>query len=452
MSGTEDSRQSLFISHANPEDNAFALWLGAKLAAMGYDVWADVMRLHGGSDWSRDLEHALRSKAAKMLLVCTPIALEKQGVRNEIEIGIQTSNRINDARFIIPLRLKPYDPPFRIAHIQYIDFSQSWASGLTELIDTLTNVYRITPNADRTTSTWLSVQSRGETHLKNVPELLTSNWMIPLNLPRHIYYCEIDASRPFVRGLWPIVPFKNGVLTFAHPDTDRLCLPDAHVHGVSAVLLDSFLHEGWGDLGIERYQARRQFSDLGNQALDTYLKKRGLKCYEGANRRKYWWGDTSTAPESQISFRWGGHRVRRQIIGFSAKRRVHWHFAVNAQLRTSPTVHVRVSSRIVFSSNGLDAIDSHSRMHTLRRSFAKSWRNARWRDLLLAYLWWISDGRLSIQLPVSSTEHISLAARPMRVESPVSVLHVDVGSEGEDDPELSDGDFYHLEEQEESGL
>ena len=65
------NREALFISHANPEDNAFARWLGAKLAAMGYEVWADVMRLHGGSDWSRELEEALRERAIKMLLVCT---------------------------------------------------------------------------------------------------------------------------------------------------------------------------------------------------------------------------------------------------------------------------------------------------------------------------------------------------------------------------------------------
>ena len=56
------SREALFISHANPEDNAFARWLGAKLAAMGYEVWADVMRLRGGSDWSRELEVALRTR------------------------------------------------------------------------------------------------------------------------------------------------------------------------------------------------------------------------------------------------------------------------------------------------------------------------------------------------------------------------------------------------------
>jgi TIR domain len=54
-------RQALFISHASPEDNAFTIWLGAKLAAAGYEVWADVLRLTGGDDWQRKLEDALRS-------------------------------------------------------------------------------------------------------------------------------------------------------------------------------------------------------------------------------------------------------------------------------------------------------------------------------------------------------------------------------------------------------
>ena len=452
MSELENSRQSLFISHANPEDNAFALWLGAKLAAMGYDVWADVLSLHGGSDWSRELEDALRSKAAKMLLVCTPSALEKQGVRNEIEIGVQTSNRINDPRFVIPLRLKPYDPPFRIAHIQYIDFSLSWASGLTELVDTLADVFRIPRSATQKTSAWRSVQSRGETQVTRVPELLTSNWLMPLTLPRYICYSEMNVLPRQEGGLWPTVSFKSGVLTFANLDTDRVGVPAAQARGDSAILLDSFLQEGWRDLGIERHEARRQFSDLGNQALETYLKNRGLKCYEGANRKKYWWGDKKTAPQSQITFRWGGRPVRRQIVGFSAKRGVHWHYAVNTQLRTSPAVHVRVSSRIVFSSDGLVAIDSHSRMHTLRRSFARSWRNPRWRDLLLAYLWWVADGRLSIQLPVSCAEHISITARPMRVESPVSVQHADAGPEGDDDPDLPDTYVDDLEQEEASEL
>ena len=44
------TRDAIFISHANPEDNAFPVWLGARLTAAGYEVWANVLQLRGGQD------------------------------------------------------------------------------------------------------------------------------------------------------------------------------------------------------------------------------------------------------------------------------------------------------------------------------------------------------------------------------------------------------------------
>ena len=55
---TAPTRDAIFISHANPEDNAFTVWLGSRLTAAGYEVWADVLRLRGGQDWQRLLEDA----------------------------------------------------------------------------------------------------------------------------------------------------------------------------------------------------------------------------------------------------------------------------------------------------------------------------------------------------------------------------------------------------------
>ncbi|MDD3765452.1 MAG: toll/interleukin-1 receptor domain-containing protein [Nevskiales bacterium] len=135
------SRSALFISHATPEDNAFTRWLGAKLTALGFEVWADVLQLHGGADWSRELEAALRQRAVKMLLVATAHGLDKQGIRNEIQIASDLAKDLQDPNFIIPLRLAPYQAPFLIAQTQYIDFATSWAAGLAELIETLTTTY-----------------------------------------------------------------------------------------------------------------------------------------------------------------------------------------------------------------------------------------------------------------------------------------------------------------------
>ncbi|MBI3245454.1 MAG: toll/interleukin-1 receptor domain-containing protein [Deltaproteobacteria bacterium] len=441
------NREALFISHANPEANAFTRWLGAKLAAIGYEVWADVMRLHGGSDWSRELEEALRQRTIKMLLVCTPAGLDKQGVRNEIEIGTQLAHKLNDREFIIPLRLESYEAPFRIVQAQYVDFSHSWATGLAELVDLLANVHRVPRRPGRSMEDWLTAQSVGATRLVQRPERLISNWLIFRRLPRFIRYCEPSSGVPIERFQnrtlhhWPIIPFNTGVLTFAIPDGNGLLALDMPARIVCDLQVRTFLEDGWRRLEIAPYEARRQFSDLGNQAFENFLQNRRLTSYKGSRGRQAWWGNIHTVPLTQIRFDWPQQKGRRQIIGVSAKRKIHWHYAINGQVRTSPLRHLRLSARLIFSDNGLDALRNVKRRHQLRRSFAKSWRNARWRDMLFAFLWWLGNGYSEIELPVSHREQMVLALPPRSFTSPVSVLHVGEEPSDEDDPDVEFDDW-----------
>ena len=443
---TPRSREALFMSHANPEDNAFALWLGAKLAAMGYEVWADVMRLHGGADWSRELERALREQTIKMLAVCTPAAVGKDGVRNEIEIASQLAKELNDTEFIIPLKLKAYQSPFRIARAQYVDFSRSWAAGLAELADLLTTTYKIPKKAGRTVEPWLAAQSRGATRLIERRERLTSNWLRLQSLPGTVHYCEPPTGFPLgkfqERSLhrWPVVPFGAGVLTFAAPEAGVLG-PDMPARSVVELPIREFLKDGWLRLGIQGYEARRQFADLGNQAFEAFAHKRGLIAFEGSNGRRAWWGDVRTVPLTQVPFNWEHQKGRRQIIGKSDKRDVFWHFAVMGNVRTSPVRHMRISARLIFSENGMDAIGDAKRMHRLRRSFAKGWRNARWRDMLLAFLWWLAEGEAQIALPVSAKERLVLAVPPLSFASAVTVVHAGEEPADEDDPDIEVDDW-----------
>jgi hypothetical protein len=435
------SRTALFISHATPEDNHFVRWLGAKLTAMGYEVWADVMRLHGGIDWARELEAALRKRAVKMLLVCTPNGLEKQGVRNEIEIGIDLAKKLDDAAFIIPLRLEAYDAPFRIAHAQYIDFKASWVRGLAELAALLRDqgIPQATPGA---MDTWLVAHTVGADKLVERSEPLVSNWLEVAIQPDRIRYCEAPVGvplEPFQNRLchkFPVVPFRTGVITFSTPGNDGNLGPGLPAKEVGSISTAKFLQDGWPEYGIDAYHAKRMYSDLGSQAFDAFCKTRGLKGVLGANKRLSWWGDIKSAPAGQVRFDWNFRRGSRQIVGHSGKRGVHWHYALNAQLRASPLWHLRLSPRLVFSQNGLDAIEDAKRSHSLRRSFAKGWRNARWRDMLCAYLWWLSEGKSELRLSVAADEYLSLAVPPMQFSCPVTVLEGEEILIDEDDPDV----------------
>jgi len=189
-------------------------------------------------------------------------------------------------------------------------------------------------------------------------------------------------------------------------------------------------------LEIAPYEARRRFSDLGNQAFESFLHGRGLTSYEGSGGRLAWWGNIRTVPRTQIRFDWRQQIGRRQIIGQSEKRGVHWHYAISAQIRTAPVRHLRLSARLIFSENGLDALGDVKRMHRLRRSFAKSWRNARWRDMLSAFLWWLGGGHSEIELPVSHRQQIVLALPTVSFTSQVGVLHAGEELPDEDDPDV----------------
>lgn len=434
-------RKALFISHATPEDNHFVRWLGAKLTAMGYEVWADVMRLKGGSDWARELEGALRNQAIKMLLVCTPSGLDKQGVRNEIEIAVGLSKKLGDAAFIIPLRLEAYEAPFRIAHAQYIDFERGWAKGLAELTDLLSENHiprGVTFGVDK----WLSSHAAGSDTLLRKSEPLVSNWLEVRQQPIHLNYCEpptgtsVEQFQSRQNHKWPVVPHRAGVISFATPDAEgnmAMYLPGKVLASVST---HDFLEKGWELYGVDPQQARRIYADLGGQAFDRLCMARGLKGFSGANGRLSWWGDIKTAPSGKVRFDWNFRRGLRQIVGQSEKRKISWHYAVNAQLRTSPVKHLRLAARLVFTENGMDAITDARRSHSLRRSFAKGWRNARWRDMLCAYVWWLSDGRSELLIPVSECDSIALIVPPMQFSCPVSVSEVDELHDDEDDPDV----------------
>lgn len=445
-------RTAIFISHATPEDNAFVRWLGAKLSSLGFDVWADLFALHGGSDWSRKLEDALRNRTLKLLLVCTSTGLEKQGVRNEIEIATAVGKSISDPEFIVPLRLSPYEAPFRIAHLQYVDFSHGWTNGFIELSELLLANKAIPRTcAGNALDEWLADQTNGAAKLIKRTEYLVSNWLRIKSLPETLYYCEppfgFDVQRFQMRDIavYPLVPFKNGVLTFASPNADGELRPGVPARIVGEIPLSKFQAEGWPEQGIERHVASRHFSDLGNQAFDLYMHRLGMSVLANQKGRCTWWADIRLAPKTKVSFNWKHVSGSRQIMGQSEKRKVFWHYGLNSQIRDYPKPHIRLSPRLMFSTNGMDIIDDPKKSHRLRRSFAASWRNARWRDMLLAYLWWVSGGTDELALPVSPTENLVALLPPFSPVANFGVPEVGDVEIDEDDPDIDYGNWHEDE-------
>ncbi|MDE0261311.1 MAG: toll/interleukin-1 receptor domain-containing protein [Bryobacterales bacterium] len=450
---TETGRDAIFISHANPEDNAFTVWLGARLTAAGYQVWADILRLRGGQDWQRRLEGCLRNKAFKVLLVGTEEGVKKQGVRNEVQIAHSVGQRIGDPDFVIPLRLTDFDAPFLIAHAQYIDFKRIWADGLAELLETLEQSHGVPRRRDRSgevVDSWKQIHMRHGQSLRAKSESLVSNWLRIEELPEAVSLYDFrgpvsleDAGRKKTSATWPVVPFRRGFLAFCPPrDLQDHFGPSLPLKIVGEIGTVEFLDDGWPDQDIEKWDAHNLFGSLVRQALESTLRAKLLSSHELANNQLAWWGNVRDVPSGQIGFSWrGGLRGRRQIVGYSAKRHLHWHYGVTPKPRVYPFPHVRFVGRVVFTEDGVTPIGNAKRMHRLRRSFAKSWRNAKWRDMLLAFLHWLSDGDGSLALPIGANGAVTLGLPPVVFTAPMSVaLSNDAEEESDTEDELATGD------------
>jgi hemin uptake protein HemP len=364
--GTVSERSAIFISHANPEDNNFVLWLAAKLSALGYEVWADILKIRPGNDWERKLEHALRHKAQKMLLVGTASGVKKQGVRNEIHIATEVAKAIGDDSFIIPLRLEQFEAPFLVVQAQRIEFEKGWSQGLVELTEALKE-YRV-HKANTGTVIWNHIQQIHSTKLSRSDEKLISNWLSFNKLPSTIWFHDYPPLSEGMLASGSTVPharFKTGFIAFANKPEQHLALPSPSRSLKCPTT--QFLKEGWSSIGLDWYAASNIFSDLTNQAIERDLVLKNLQRHLLSSKRSAWWGGIDHLPKERLGFKWKDVKGSRQIQGYSDKRAMYWHLAPSFSVRVVPRPHVRVKSHLLFGPDGTSLLDDNDKMHTLRR-------------------------------------------------------------------------------------
>jgi hypothetical protein len=443
------SRSDIFISHANPEDNEFAIWLGAKLEALGFRVWADVMRLKGGQDWARRLERALQHDAQKVLFVGTPAAVEKQGTRNEIEMAGDIARKIGDKQFVIPLRVTPHEPMFRIAHIQYIDFySNGWAAGLSELQDILLELAVRGRTASSPSALWCELQALKGKPLARKAETLISNSLKIIRLPERAYFydfsggIEVDKVPTYAAASpWPVVPHLHGFVSFACKEhlSEHFGarFPFSLVADIPTSLL---IEDGWTNRGVRLgvTAARNYVTRMLNDSVEKALAARGLQRFLMGDGRTSWWFPISLGM-AKVPFAFDGIAGNRQLVGHSVARQVYWHYGLSFPIRWRPEPHISANAAVVFTADGVTPLPDAARTHRLRRSFTKSWRNARWRDLMLAFLMRVSEDGRSLTIPVSPTSAMAVGLPPVLFDSDLSIN--ELPDEASDDSDTDDADL-----------
>jgi hypothetical protein len=444
VAGPEASaRNTLFISKATPGDDAFALWLAPRLEAAGYRVFADILELDTGDHWRRKLTITLQDTAVKMLLCCSNETLARNGVLEEISIALDLSRSLNDPNFILPLKLRRYNPVFGIANLQYTDFEAGWAEGLAKLLKSLErqNVPKLAEPCIQ--PEWAAYHRRRAVTLRAEPEVLTSNWLRILSVPDELRFVSARGAmeqgqlkRALASFPYPLVPNGNGLVTFADPVD---CLDWAAGFGgfrlEHSVTYPEFSETGWPALGIEPRDASNMVTNLLRQAWESHCRKLGLFEHVYSSSVAFMAGQNQLAVGQRVP--WGRQGARRNSMLRNIARGKLWEYGVSAYASLFPFPHFRLKSRVLFSEvNGMErtaVIDGAKAQHRLRRSVCSSWRNRAWHGRLMAFMELLAGDSPYVSLKVGATEHVLVDAMPLQATSPVSARQLNkLGEDGEE--------------------
>jgi hypothetical protein len=452
-------RDIVFISHANPEDNEFALWLTLRLASEGYPVWCDLAKLLGGEDFWKDIEDVLRQRTIKFLYILSRTSNQKTGSLQELAVAkdVQKHNTIND--FVIPLHIDdlPYsDVNIELHRINSIAFENNWAKGLAQLLKKLDEdaVGKNTIFDPKTVNHWWREHFSSETGLTAEPETLLSNWFRLSGMPKklfiHVFQPGMSLDLFPEKGLtqFPIRSFSNGLATFAGRDdfpNGNSVFWQSHSYELQDLLTNK--HKG---TFIDAKDTRLIITDLFRQSWENKFQEKGLNTYELASGDKCGYFVKDQIENDTISFNFGGLKGRRHVIGFKTinkevERKRFWHFGISGRVFFRSFDYVAVNPHVIFSDDGKEIWLNKDKTHKAKMRQCSGWWNDDWRDRILAVMGFLSDEE-TIKLHLASDSTVEVEKMPVTFESPVT-FHDPVKNDAASDLENKDGDEEEEEEE-----
>ena len=423
---TAAKRDTILITHANPEDNAFAIWLASRLTMAGYKVWVDVRSLRGGQDFWKIIDDQLRDHAIKQIVLVSS-NIKKPGVQKELAMGDARGKALGDPDFMIPIRLENVAhgdfPPELIRRNSY-DAFPNWASVLPPLFETLcdANVRRGPHFGDGILNDLIRAQEQGRLAVHRAPETLLSNWFeLAADLPKLRLFASGGTATQFeawqkTTGI-PIVQHSGLAATFCDPETFATA-------GLNPPTLTARFWIPFADLisgkGIDpfpnREEARKAAVNLLRQHWDMAMRKKGLLPFEYASGQMGWFFPDGLVEGAVKLVLPNGHKINRVVSGkFKEKR---WHLCLIALPRLWPRPMLRIHANVALSLNGKDPLPG-DQTQKIRVRLTKSWWNDRWRDMLMAGMGWLADGEATLELG-SGDEALGLSSFPLTFEIPVS--------------------------------
>jgi hypothetical protein len=426
-------RDVVFINHANPEDNAFATWLAGQLALLGYSVWSDVTKLVGGETFWNDIEDTIRFKSAKFIAVLSRAARDKPGVLDEIDLAVRTERSNGLTRYVVPVRIDDSsyeDVRANIARKNIIDFTSNWALGLQSVLKVLERdrVPRVVTDSGAALSRWVRDRFSPSSYFVAAPEFLTTNWLpiteLPSTLSLYNVSAPIERIDDIARSLtYPTFRYLRLLGSFASASDLQADVPVGFsISAAYRIQFDRFLAGSPPELpGLPKWEASKLATSLLRQSWNLNMKRLGLRPFETASGTLAWYMTSGFLTANRVDYvDSDGKKRRKSLVGWSDRRKVFWHFAVEAKPVLAGIPRYLLKEHVLFTSDGVLPIDSKDRMHLLRRRFCRSWWNDRWRDLLIAFVYWLSQ-KGECQLAAGSIANFRIQDKLMALNSPISL-------------------------------
>lgn len=454
-------RKVVFISHANPEDNAITSWYGARLAGAGYEVWTDLTRLLGGEEMWRDIDDTLRVHARKVIVLLSRAVTHsnKEGVRAEIDRAAVYRRELNDQRFIIPVKIDetPHERlPSTISNRTIINGYKNPATALAEILKVLEEdgVYRTESPSQNALLNWHKVFAPKDHEPEQASDSLLTNWYPIINLPKEVYLYEInrplenittEPSSIAKEHPLPMSAHERRLITFAHYDeVQKPIIKTTPVKLDHSMSLDDFLSGGDEKIKLKQSMPKKHLSSLIRQAWDRFAENAGLKPFNISEKTIVWYVPKGFIDGDKVWFtRLSGVKGWRCLYGKYGSRGRNWHFGVTCNLMPNNPLRLKLTPHIVYTSS--DEKDSETASY--RRAHCKLWFNAKWRDLLYAYVSILCDNEGKFNLPFSPNENAIFSSSPISVTLPVrpsKAVEQVSKSKVEDDGDAQDIDISHL--------
>jgi hypothetical protein len=429
MSEKLQTRDVIFVSHANPEDNDFALWVSLRLAAEGYAVWCDLTELLGGEDFWKDIQNVLETRTAKFLFVTSDTSTTKDGVLQELTVAKRVAKTNNLSDFVIPLHIDQCQTNIEISRINYIPFNESWAAGLAQLLKKLEKdgtPKNINFNHE-VVSAWWKEHFSSDAGVLDEPETLFSNWFpispLPEKISVHVF--QPGYSRSLLlssfTGLPPTREHANAIITFA-PTSD---FPNSSsvFWKSSSYLVSDLMDDKHKQTLVDAKTFNNILVDLLRQAWENCLIKSGLDSFEIASGDKCGYFKKDLILNDRASFDINGFKGGRNVVGYKTTNKEkgnvrYWHFGVSGRFYLRKKRYLAVNPHVVFSDDGKTIWTSAERMHKAKMRQCSDWWNHHWRDRILGTMRFLADDGV-IVLNLASDQVCEIDLQPISFTSPV---------------------------------